>query len=164
MTVNYRNKNMQAVPWGELEREDVSLAAYGQERLDGRVAYFATIRRDGRPRANPVTPIIGEGHMFIFLEPSSPRVRDLGDNPDYCLHCAMSDSSGSSGEFQVTGTVQQITDPGMRELAESVSSFRPAARALLFELLVTEAVSTAYPGGLPRRRKWQISTAMVESG
>lgn len=155
---------MQAVSWGELEREDVTLAAYGQERLDGKVAYFASVRRDGRPRANPVTPIIGSGRMFIFLEPSSPRVRDLGDTPDYCLHCAMSDSSGASGEFQVTGIVAQVDDPDVRELAESVCSFRPAARALLFELLVTEAVSTVYPGGLPKRRRWQVSAAAVESG
>ncbi|MFT7218915.1 MAG: hypothetical protein ACI8Z1_000528, partial [Candidatus Azotimanducaceae bacterium] len=56
---------MEAAHWGVLEREDVKLAAFGQNRLDGKVAYLATIRRDGRPRAHPVTPVIGEGHMFI---------------------------------------------------------------------------------------------------
>ena len=154
---------MQAVSWGELEREDVALAAFGQERLDGKVAYLATIRRDGRPRAHPVTPVIGEGRMFIFLEPSSPRTRDLIENGDFCLHCAMSDSSGSSGEFQVIGVAARVDEPSVREIAESVSSFRPSVRSLLFELFVSEALSTAYPGGQPKRRRWQVSAAVAEN-
>ena len=151
---------MQAAHWGVLERDDVKLAAFGQERLDGKVSYLATIRRDGRPRAHPVTPVIGEGHMFIFLEPSSPRTRDLSDNPDFCLHCAMSDSSGS-GEFQATGIAVPIEDSDMRALAESVCSFRPAMRSRLFELLLSDALSTEYPGGQPRRRRWQFGEDMA---
>jgi len=145
---------MQAVPWVELESADSSLAAFGQDRLDGKVAYLATVRKDGRPRAHPVTPIIGRGRMFIFLEPSSPRTRDLIEGGEYCLHCAMSDSSGSSGEFQVTGVACQIDDATVRNIAESVSSFRPALRSVLFELQITEAMSTAYRGGQPKRRRW----------
>ncbi len=152
---------MQAAHWGVLEREDVALAAFGQERLDGKVAYLATIRKDGRPRAHPVTPVIGEGHMFIFLEPSSPRTRDLEENPDFCLHCAMNDSSGSSGEFQTTGVAVKIEDTGIRELAESISNFRPSVRSLLFELFISEALSTAYPTGQPKRRRWQRSAAVA---
>ena len=152
---------MQAVSWGHLEREDTSLAAFGQERLDGRVAYLATIRKDGRPRAHPVTPVIGEGHMFIFLEPSSPRTRELMDNPDFCLHCAMNDSSGSSGEFQATGMAVHVEDRETRRLAESVSNFRPSARTLLFELCLVEVLSIAYPGGQPRRRRWQVSRGLA---
>lgn len=148
---------MQAAHWGQLEREDVRLAAFGQDRLDGKVAYLATIRRDGRPRAHPVTPVIGEGRMFIFLEPSSPRTRDLIENTDFCLHCAMSDSSGSSGEFQITGVAVKCDDQEIRDLAESVCSFRPSIRSILFELCITDALSTEYPGGQPKRRRWQVS-------
>lgn len=154
---------MQSVSWEHLEREDSALAAFGQDRLDGKVAYLATVRKDGRPRAHPVTPVIGEGRMFIFLEPSSPRTRDLVENPDFCLHCAMSDSSGSSGEFQVTGIAVPIDDSQTRDIAESVSSFRPSIRSVLFELCLTDAMSTAYPGGQAKRRRWQISNAIAES-
>lgn len=152
---------MQAIGWGVLEQSDVALAAFGQERLDGKVSYLATIRADGSPRAHPVTPVLGGGHLFIFLEPSSPRTRDLLVNPDYCLHCAMSDSSGSSGEFQITGTAVQILDEQMRNLAESVSSFRPSMRSLLFELCLSEALSTIYRNGQPKRRRWQVSRSVV---
>ncbi len=154
---------MEAVPWAVLEREDVALAAFGQARLDGKVAYLATLRKDGRPRAHPVTPIIGDGHVFIFLEPSSPRTRDLEENPDFCLHCAMSDSSGSSGEFQTTGIAVKVPDKETRDLAESISNFRPSVRSLLFELYITDALSTAYRNGQPKRRRWQLSSAMAES-
>lgn len=153
---------MQALSWVGLESADSSLAAFGQDRLDGKVAYLATVRKDGRPRAHPVTPIIGKGRMFIFLEPSSPRTRDLIEGGEYCLHCSMSDSSGSSGEFQVTGIASQINDPAVRKIAESVSSFRPALRSVLFELQVTEAMSTAYRGGQPKRRRWHADSVIAE--
>ena len=154
---------MGTVTWAELESADSKLAAFGQERLDGKVAYLATVRKDGRPRAHPVTPIIGKGRMFIFLEPSSPRTRDLTEGGEYCLHCAMSDSSGSSGEFQVTGIANQIDDPTVRKIAESVSNFRPALRSVLFELLVAEAMSTAYRGGQPKRRRWHSDNVILET-
>ena len=153
---------MEVVTWGELEREDSALAGFGRERLDGKVAYLATIRADGSPRAHPVTPVMGSGHLFIFAEPSSPKVRDLKENREYCLHCAMNDSSGSSGEFQITGTARQITDDETRQLAESVSSFRPSVRYLLFELNLCEALSTSYRGGRPMRHRWRLQQAIPE--
>ncbi len=101
-----------------------------------------------------MTPIIGQGGCFIFVEPSSPKTHDLLDNGHFCLHCSMNDSSGSSGEFQVTGVALQIEDQETRSLAESVSSFRPSARYLLFELALSEVLSTSYLGGRPNRQKW----------
>ena len=88
--------------------------------------------------------------------------RDLEENPDFCLHCAMSDSSGSSGEFQTTGIAVRVQDKEIRDLAESISNFRPSVRSLLFELYVTDALSTAYRSGQPKRRRWQLYSAMVE--
>jgi hypothetical protein len=140
--------------WRELDEAAPELAAFGRKRLDGKVAYLATVRRDGRPRAHPVTPVIGRGHCFIFMDPASPKVRDLVDNGFYCLHCSMSDSSGSSGEFQMAGSARLVTDPDVRELAEGLSVFRPAERFLLFELGVAEAMSVAYRGGRPYKQRW----------
>ena len=140
--------------WNELATAAPELAAFGQERLDGKVAYLATVKASGEPRAYPITPIIGAGRCFVFTEPRSPKTRDLRDNGLFCLHCALSDTSGSSGEFQMSGLARQIQDVTVREEAEAVSSYKPASRYLLFELLVREVVSTAYRGGRPERRKW----------
>lgn len=150
---------MKAVSWGEFEQADPELARFGLSRLDGKVAYLATVREDGLPRAHPVTPVIGGGYCFVFVEPSSPKARDLLEKGFYCLHCSMNDSSGSSGEFQVTGTAQQVGETEMRNLAESVSSFRPASRYVLFELKISEVRSTSYHGSTPKRQKWAAIVA-----
>ena len=75
------------------------------------------------------------------------------------MHCSMSDSSGSSGEFQVSGTAVLTKDKTLRQLAEDYSIFRPASRFLLFELDVIEAKSKSYRGSTPHRQQWPDSEA-----
>ncbi len=143
-----------SVSWEELEREMPELAEFGKSRLDGKVAYLATVKKSGEPQANPITPIIGEGHCFVFVAPGSPKAGALKENGFYCLHCSMNDSSGSSGEFQMNGQAKQVVDAVTRTLAESVSSYRPSSAYLLFELQLSKVISTTYRGGRPFRRKW----------
>jgi hypothetical protein len=146
--------NMTAVSWDALEREMPELAEFGANRLDGKVAYLATVKLTGEPQANPITPVIGGGHCFVFIAPGSPKAGDLKENGYYCLHCAMNDSSGSSGEFQMSGQARLIVDAEKRSLAESVSSYRPSSSFLLFELQLSKVLSTSYRGGRPFRHKW----------
>ena len=154
---------MQAVTWAVLEAEAPDIANFGQERLDGKVAYLGTLAIDGRPRVGPVTPVIGAGHIFIFVAPRSTKAKELLATGDYCLHCAMNDSSGSSGEFLITGTALKIEAPALRQVAESVSSFRPAQHFFLFELHINEVLVTSYPGGIPKRSRWPVSTTQGAS-
>lgn len=143
--------------WQRLEEDAIELAAFGKARLDGKVAYLATVQDDGSPRVHPVTPIIGGGMCFVFVEPGSSKLRDLKANGRFSLHCGMSDSSGSSGEFRMSGSAQLVEDQSVRELAESVCSFRPSASYVLFELQPTEVVATSYRGGRPDRRRWALN-------
>jgi len=143
-----------AQPWAQLAKERPDLAEFGQVRIDGKVSYLATVRRSGVPRAHPVTPIIGAGRCFLFVEPASAKARDLRENGYYCIHCAMNDSSGSSGEFQMTGRARLIEDEQTWEDAVAVASYRPSSSYLLFELCVSEVVATNYRGGRPSRRRW----------
>jgi hypothetical protein len=145
---------MKSVSWANLEREIPELAAFGKNRLDGKVAYLATVNKSGEPQANPITPMIGAGHCFVFVAPGSPKAIALKENGLYCLHCSMNDSSGSSGEFQMNGLAKQIVMPETRLLAESVSSYRPSSSYLLFELQLFRVISTSYRGGRPFRHKW----------
>ena len=140
--------------WLELEAAAPEIAAFGAQRLDGKLAYLATVREDEKPRLHPVTPIIGAGHCFLFVEPSTPKAQDLLSSGWYSLHCAMNDSSGSSGEFILNGRVQAVTDGALRALAESVSNYRPAARTVLFELSIYEAHAIDYRFGRAHRRRW----------
>ncbi len=144
--------------WGEFESAEAEMAAFGRDRIDGKVAYLATVRRDGSPRAHPVTPIIGEGYCFLFVEPTSRKLHDLKNNGLYCLHCSMSDSSGSSGEFQISGVAERIYDVQLRTQAENVCSFRPAERDVLFELKIAEVLSVFYKGGRADRHIWKADS------
>jgi hypothetical protein len=141
--------------WKHLEDQQPDLAAFGAERLNGQVAYLATVRKDGSPRLHPMTPIIGQGHLFVFMEPTSPKGRDLQRDGRYAIHCSVSDNSGASGEFLVTGEAHLVADPELRGLAARLSSYTPRDRYILFEFDVERAASTTYPDDQPLRRFWK---------
>lgn len=141
--------------WQILEAQSPDLAAFGASRLHGQVAYLATARPDGAPRVHPVTPVVGEGRLFVFMEPTSPKGHDLRRDGRYALHCSVSDNSGSSGEFHVSGRARPVDDAELRALAVRLATYSPAERYVLFELDVERAASTEYPGDRPLRREWR---------
>src|SRR6185503_3217403 len=96
--------------WAEFAKQAPELAAFGEARFRSGVAYLGTLRADGSPRVHPVTPIIGE-QLFLFMEPTSPKGKDLQRDARYTLHCAVENSSGGEGEFYITGRATFSTDP-----------------------------------------------------
>ncbi|MGD8865524.1 MAG: pyridoxamine 5'-phosphate oxidase family protein, partial [Anaerolineales bacterium] len=129
-----------------------SLAKFGRQRFASEVAFLATIRKDGSPRVHPVTPILGENRLFIFMEPTSPKGHDLRRDGRYALHCSVADSGGGEGEFFGSGTAKPIVDQASREIAITSAGFEVAERYVLFELEVDAAFSTVYAeGGEPIR-------------
>lgn len=141
--------------WKDLEDQHPELATFGAERLNGKVAYLATVRKDGSPRVHPMTPIIGQGHLFVFMEPTSPKGHDLRRDRRYAIHCSVSDTSGVSGEFSVTGQAHLVDNPELRALAVSLASYTPADRYILFEFDIASAASTIYSEDQPVRRSWK---------
>ena len=143
--------------WSDFANAAPELAAYGAERLNGRVAYLATTRKDGAPRVHPVTPIIGQGHFFLFMEPTSPKGKDLQRDGRYQIHCAMSDSTGESGEFWCAGRSKLMDDETSRALAAQIG-YQPKPHYILFELDVERAQSTVYQDE-PVRTMWKKDAA-----
>ena len=142
--------------WTTLETADPDLAAFGAERFASTgVAYLATVRGDGAPRVYPVTPIIGEGRLFLFMEPTSPKGHDLQRDGRYAMHCSVENSGGGRGEFFIAGRARLVEDPAVRQIAANASSFTPADHYVLFELHLDHASSTIYDGGNPVRRRWR---------
>jgi hypothetical protein len=88
--------------WIEFAQQAPEFAEFGKARFQSGVAYLGTLRADGSPRVHPVTPIIGE-QLFLFMEPTSPKGKDLQRDARYTLHCSVEDSSGGGGEFYVKG-------------------------------------------------------------
>jgi hypothetical protein len=141
--------------WQDFTLAEPELSAFGETRLKGAPAYLGTVRADGMPRVSPVTPIIGEGHLLLFMEPTSPKGHDLQRGSGYALHCWVSSDDGGDGEFWVTGHALLTDDTAMRKLATTYG-YQPQDRYILFELTVESAFSTIYSStGEPTRKRWK---------
>jgi hypothetical protein len=148
-------KEKQIMSWQALTDENPELAELGRMRLHGRVSYLATIRLDGGPRVHPVTPFIGEGRLFVFMEPTSPKGRDIRHDGRYALHCGVEDDEGGGGEFLVWGRGRPVIDSESRALAVRTCPYRPADRYILFELGISRAMHTSYDELGPVRHRWR---------
>jgi hypothetical protein len=144
--------------WEEFELADAELAAFGRERLDGRVCFHATLRRDGGPRVHPVEPWIAAGLLMVRFRGGSPKVTEVAGDPPYALHSPMDNPNGEGGEFLVRGRMVPVT-PDHPAAAEIVRTARvPLA---LYTLSVEDAVGTTYEGAEldPVYRRWGASGA-----
>jgi hypothetical protein len=143
------------VTWGEFARLEPPLAAFAVERLRAAPAYLATLRRIGAPRVHPVTPILTLEGLFVFMEPTSPKGRDLRERHWYGLHSGVPDMQGTGGELFVAGKGFMVNDPTVRELVTKASTYEPADRYVLFELTVTEVRANGYGDiSLPTPSRW----------
>jgi hypothetical protein len=143
------------VTWQEFETENAELAAFGRERIHRRVSFLATIRDDGGPRVHPVTPWIFDGHLYVRMFETSPKVADLTRDPRYALHSMMDNDDGEGGEFSLRGRAEQIRDPDLiTEAFTAVADFtdRPL---VMFEFMVDEVMATTYQGEATERRRWR---------
>ncbi len=140
--------------WHDFAEAAPQLAEFAYRRLHGRVAYLATVQADGGPRVHPVTPIVGGGRLFLFMEPTSPKGRDLQRDPRYALHCGVEDNGGGAGEVAVYGRAELAATPEQRALAVASSSYTPADRYILFELHLDSVQSLVYGEAAPRRERW----------
>jgi hypothetical protein len=144
--------------WHQFSDSAAELAEFGEQRINGRICYLATVRLDGSPRVHPVSPFIADGHLLLHMEPASPKKRDLLRDPRFALHCSVADNGGGSGEFLVRGRGQLISEPALRNLAFTravVLGLEPKERYILFALSIEEAMSTIYDDDGPLRQKWK---------
>ena len=141
--------------WADFEAQAPALAAFGADRLAGAPAYLSTVRRDGRPRVHPVAPVLGGGRLFVFMEPTSPKMHDLRQRHSYALHNGVPDISGTGGEFFVSGVATLLDDTELRSVASGASTFPIEDRWVLFELGIGEARCNGYGDvELPDPPRW----------
>ena len=133
------------------------LASFGKQRLEGRIAYLASVRPDGSPRVHPVSPFLSRNDLFVYMEPTSPKVLDMRRDARYAMHCGVEDDSGGQGEFFVRGRAVEVGDTKTRGEAfqeARIMGYSPQERHVLFELRIEEAMATVYENGHPKRSKW----------
>ena len=147
-----------SVPWAEFASQAPRLAEFGLRRLTAGPAYLATVDWSGAPRVHPVTPILGDGRLFLFMEPTSPKGDDIARRGVYALHSRVPDSNGTGGEFYVRGRGERIVSPQLRAVAARSASYTPHDRYVLFELGVAEARCVGYGDvALPEPRSWRVT-------
>jgi len=143
--------------WGEFSKREPDLARFGAERLTAAPAYLATTRRSGAPRVHPVTPIFAGAGLFLFMEPTSPKRRDLLERGWFALHNGVPDNAGTGGEFWASGLGLAEDDPDMWALVADTAGYGPPDRYVLFEFHLSEARCHGYGDvPLPSTVRWSV--------
>jgi hypothetical protein len=130
--------------WKAFAAASPELAALGLEKLNRAVCYLSLLNKEGAPRIHPITPFIGGGMLFMFTEPTSPKIRDLRRDGRYAIHSTVT-SDGPLLEFLVTGEAELITSPALRAQATHIAGSPViTARYALFEFHVIRVLAVSY--------------------
>jgi hypothetical protein len=146
---------LKLVTWEEFAALQPEMAEFGLKRLEYHVMYLATVRKNGHPRVHPFTPFVASGHLFAFMEPTSPKGSDLQRNGLYAIHSLVTDMNGTNGEFTIAGRAHLVADSATRGLAVEGCPYSPKDRYICFEFKLEECMTNTYVGGGPNTRHWK---------
>ena len=145
------------IGWSEFSKREPDLARFGADRLTAAPAYLATIRRSGAPRVHPVTPIFADAGLYLFMEPTSPKRRDLLERGSFAMHSGVPDNAGTGGEFWISGLGLAADDPDLWAIVADAAGYGPPERYVLFEFQLSEARCHGYGDvPLPATQRWSI--------
>ncbi len=145
--------------WSEFAAAEPELAQWGAARFNRtRVAYIATVGAGGAPSVSPVTPVVCEHRLLLFVEPRSPIAANLKRDGRYALHSLVDHPSGVGGQFSVSGRVLAMDDATMRQQAVEASCYTPPDDYILFELSVESAQALDEVEG-EFNQHWQVTRA-----
>jgi len=146
------------ITWSEFLEQASDMAAAGQRLFDDhRLAYLATVRRDGRPRLHPVTPVATDAGLYVAVNHASPKRWDLSRDRRYALHAPL---GTSDEEFVLTGTARRIQDAATRQQISEAAGHVIHDSDWLFEFLIEHClhghwVNAGQPGTYPVRGQWR---------
>jgi hypothetical protein len=150
-------ESSRVVSWRDFAKREPDLARFGAGRLTAAPAYLATVRKSGAPRVHPVTPIFAGDGLFLFMEPTSPKRRDLLERGFFALHSGVPDNAGTGGEFSASGIGLAEDDPQLWALVAEAAGYDPPDRYVLFEFQLSEARCHGYGDvPLPSTRRWSV--------
>jgi hypothetical protein len=149
---------LRTISWADFSQLEPELAEFGTERLHRKPSYLATVRRSGMPRVHPVTPIITSRGLYLFMEPTSPKRKDLLANGLYSLHNGVADNAGTGGEFSCSGRGIPVDDTETWAHVADASGYEPLARYIVFEFQLSEARCHGYGDvAMPQTQRWVAS-------
>ena len=74
----------------------------------GHVVHLTTLRPDGAPQSRPVWTIVHNGQVVFFTQPSSPKARDVANDPRVALSVA--DRANSYRSAWIRGRVERVIE------------------------------------------------------
>jgi len=145
--------------WAEFAQASPKIASFGEEKMREKdsLMYLATVRNNGYPRLHPFTPFPGEGHLFAFMEPTSPKAKDLIKRGRYAIHSSVADRMGSNGEFAISGTAGLVSDPSLRQAAFRACPYKAREDYICFEFFIESAMRNEYEKG-EGLVKWKLGS------
>ena len=149
------------VRWSAFEVEAPDLAARARELLYEHglgLAYVATIRRDGGPRVHPFCPIIAEGGLWGFMNPS-PKQADLERDGRCAIHSFPSDDIDDELYLQCRAHPERADDVAAAVRAAYHAPLQ-SDDELLFEFELERAMLATYvarPSWPPNYTIWIAS-------
>ena len=150
-------ESSRVISWRDFAKREPDLARFGAGRLTAAPAYLATVRKSGAPRVHPVTPIFAGDGLFLFMEPTSPKRRDLLERGFFALHSGVPDNAGTGGEFSASGIGLAEDDPDLWALVAEAAGYDPPDSYVLFEFQLSEARCHGYGDvPLPSTRRWSV--------
>jgi len=145
--------------WAEFAAASPEIADRGARRFAVGVAYIATVSSNCRPQLHPVTPLIAEGRLFVFVALNTPKERSLRRDGFYAMHAVL---GKDDEEFLISGRAAVADDAPSRSLAHKAAEAigMTTKDDVLMEFMVEHAHWAVWEGlGTPNIRKrserWQ---------
>lgn len=153
--------------WAEFADEAPDLAGLLRTRLHneemGSISYFATVRKDGSARVNPVKVFEHDGRLHLVTGPTTPKHLDLLRDNRFNVHISVAPKVTSTGELSVRGCATRIDDEAAREAAKAHAPFvaPPPPDWVLLELHLTSVIGVLFAPG-PIRWRWTPGSLSTE--
>jgi len=151
--------------WNDLCIEEPELAKLGNNLLfRSRIglAFLATIRKDGAPRLHPISLVTSNGHLYIFIPPTSPKCADLLRDGRYAMQAFPPPQNEEGEEFYLAGRAECIRDSAIRQALIEDTKIQVEENEVLFEILLDRAmykklVNQGTPDEHPIYNKWRAT-------
>ena len=135
------------VTWKAFESARRDLAETGRSLLlhgpGIRLAFLATVRKDGAPRLHPVCPVLSHDRLFVLITPASPKRHDLARDGRYALQTFPQPRAGSD-EFYIAGRAVPVNDRAVHDAVLRDAKHMADASEILFELWIDRVMHTRW--------------------
>ncbi len=134
--------------WKEVAQAQPDLAKKGEGLIfqyGVGLAFLATLRPDGAPRLHPVCPVLSNSRLYVFVMPSSPKLRDLTRDGRFALQ-SFPQPKPDSDEFYISGTARLVTDTTISAAALADAKHHLSPGEVPFEFLIDRIMHTKWEG------------------